>query len=37
MSTVELRALALDMRVSEHRGPYFSTPNSRILIIRSPK
>ena len=25
------------MGVSENRGPYYSTPNSRILIIRTPE
>ena len=25
------------MGVSENRGPYYRTPNSRILIIRIPK
>ena len=24
------------MGVSENRGPYYSTPNSRILVIRTP-
>ena len=27
----------LDMGVSANRGPQYSTPNSRILIIRTPK
>ena len=27
----------IDMRVSENRGPQYSTLNSRILTIRTPK
>ena len=34
---VYLNPLGNDMGVSEDRGPYYSTPNSRILFIRTPK
>ena len=32
-----IRKYGLEMGASENRGPEYSTPNSRILIIRTPK